>query len=497
MKNKKVTFVLVVIFAFAALILLGKNSVSAVLCKKNSNSMIAESYNTGKSYGRDGDNVNVSSAGGYDTYVNQDLGISFNKPAGWNVFIADGTVYVKPSLQSPTGVFLTPILRAHPKMQALSFIRFVYDMAKKVYTDLALSAKRSNSNNTMAEVSATFTNKKVPVKGFYMVSIDGGRGIFCGYEDVKNNFDGKYTALKQILKTLKVQPQEFYKGINQGKVYGGAAISSNLGPTIDTSHFVTKASSDGTMYIACPPDWPANGGNYFFIAHSPDGGMGVFTSNDHQPKTFDPQSYLTYQLMPWMKCSNTTITKAEPNYDYMKMLQSQGVPSKAVNFYGETTNGAGLRLRYGIMVSVTQVYGVPGGYVTTYGAFALPELFDRNLNTLVAMALSITADNAVIMGNLRANLDRLNSVSKTISQTGDITISMVRSAAASTDRVIDKYNYYQSGEEARYSPLENKIYVVDSNLKNYASNPNYSQEKLTSVPDNLWNKLPHDRTYAP
>jgi hypothetical protein len=453
MKNKKTKFTFFVVFAFAVLIFPGKNGVDVVLYKKNGGGMVVKSYDTGKSYGRDEDNANMGSTGRYDTYVNQALGISFNKPAGWNVFIADGTVYVKPSLQSPTNVFLTPILRAHPKMQALSFIRFVYDMAKKIYTDLALSAKRSNLNNTMAEVSVTFTNKNVPVKGFYMVSIAGGRGIFCGYEDVKNKFDGKYAALRQILKTLKVQPREFYQGTNRGQVYGGSAISNNMGPTIDTSHFVTKVAPDGTMYIACPPEWQTGGGNYFFIAHSPDGGMGVFTSNDHQPKTFDPQSYLKYQLMPWMKCSNITITKTEPNVDYMKMLQSQGVPSKAVNFYGETNNGAGLRLRYGIMVSVTQAYGVPGGYVTTYGAFAVPELFNRNFNTLVAMALSIAADNAVIMGNLRANLDRLNSVSKTISQTGAITISMVRSAAASTDRIIDKYNYYQSGEEARYSPL--------------------------------------------
>lgn len=497
MKNKKIVFIIIAVFILAALILLGKNSVNAVSCNKHEY-MAAESYNTGKSYVKDVASANVCPAGGYDNYVNQDLGISFSKPANWNVFIADGTVYVKPSLEGPTGVFLTPILRANPKMQALSFIRFVYDLAKKAYPDLSLSDKRSNSKDTMAEVSATFTNKNTLVKGFYMVSIDGGRGIFCGYEDVKNNFDGKYAALRQILKTLKVEPQPFYNGTSGEQVYGGNAMAANnMGPTIDTGHFVTKGSVDGTMYVACPPDWQAGGGNYFYIAHSPDGGMGVFTSNDHQPKTFDPQSYLMSQLMPFMKCSNTTITKTEPNYDYMKMLQSQGVPSNAANFYGETINGAGLRLKYGIMVSVTQANGVPGGYVTTYGVFAVPQLFDRNFNTLTAMAFSITADNAVIMGNLRANLARLDAASKTISQTGDITISMVRSAAAGTDRIIDKYNYYQSGEDARYSPLEDKIYVVDSNLADYASNPNYPQEMLTKVPDNKWNTLPHDRTYAP
>jgi hypothetical protein len=111
------------------------------------------------------------------------------------------------------------------------------------------------------------------------------------------------------------------------------------------------------------------------------------------------------------------------------------------------------------------------------------------------MALSITADGGKIMANLKKNLDRLGQASKTMSQTGDIVIQSLRQGAANADRAIDKYNYYLSGEEARYSPLENRIYVVDSNLANYAANPRYPQEMLTSVPDSLWNKLLHERNY--
>lgn len=436
-------------------------------------------------------------AAGFDTYVNNELGISFNKPKAWNVYIDGGTVYIKPSPESAAGVFLYPILRAHPKMTALSFIRFIYDETKKIYPDLAIKEKKANSKDTFAEISAAYTNKNVPVKGFYIISVDKGRGLFCGYEDTAKKFDTDRTAMREILKSLSVAPQPFYKGTSRGQVYGGGAAGAKAGPTIDINHFVTKGAVDGTMYIACPPDWEAGGGNYFFIANSPGGRTGVFTSNDHQPKTFDNKSYLMYCLMPFLRCSNTVITKAEPNQDYMKMLQGQGVPSNAVNFYGETINGTGLRLRFAIMVSASnlQAYGAPGGYVTTYGVFDLPETFDRNLNTLVAMALSITADSAKIMGNLKQNLARLDAASKTISQTGDVVIQGLRQGAANTDRAIDKYNYYLSGEEARYSPLENTIYVVDSNLSNYASNPRYPQEMLTTVPDNLWNKLPHERNY--
>jgi len=76
-----------------------------------------------------------------------------------------------------------------------------------------------------------------------------------------------------------------------------------------------------------------------------------------------------------------------------------------------------------------------------------------------------------------------------------VVIQGLRSHTANWDRALDKYNYYLSGEEARYSPLENRIYVVDSNLQKYAGNPNYPQEMLKEVPDHLWNKLPHERNY--
>jgi hypothetical protein len=79
-----------------------------------------------------------------------------------------------------------------------------------------------------------------------------------------------------------------------------------------------------------------------------------------------------------------------------------------------------------------------------------------------------------------------------MAETADVVIQGLRSHTANWDRALDKYNYYLSGEEARYSPLENRIYVVDSHLEKYASNPNYPQEMLTEVPYHLWNKLPHE-----
>lgn len=479
MKNKKIIFTFIIILILIGFVLLGKN-IAATSCSKLDNKNVA---------------INTCPSGDYDVYNNQNLGISFNKPKNWNVFIDSGTIYIKPSPQSASGIFLTPILRAHPKMQALSFIRFAYDMAKKVYPDISLSDKRVNKNNTMAEVSAAFTNQGNKVKGFYMISIDSGRGLFCGYEDVKNSFDNSHEAMREVLKSLKIAPSAFYEGTKSGQFYSDTAAAASNAPTIDINKLVVKGGTDGTMYIAVPSDWEVGGGNFAFAANSPDKMMGVFTTNDHQPKTFDSYSYFMYQLLPFLRASGTTITRQEPNYDYMKMMQSQNTPSNAVNYFGETTNGDGIKVKFAIMVSVSnlQSYGYPTGFVTTIGVYGAPQYFDRNANVLLAMALSITADTGKIMGNLKANLDRLGKASRTMSETGDVVINAIRSSTTNTDRAIDKYNYYLSGEEARYSPLENKIYVVDSNLGSYASNPNYSQESLTAVPDSLWNKLPHER----
>jgi paraquat-inducible protein B len=136
-----------------------------------------------------------------------------------------------------------------------------------------------------------------------------------------------------------------------------------------------------------------------------------------------------------------------------------------------------------------------GGFVNTIGFYAVPELFERNSRVLYAIAATMSPNQQEIMGRLNENLRRLGQASKTMAETTDVVIRGLRSHTANWDRALDKYNYYLSGEEARYSPLENRIYVVDSNLQKYTSNPNYPQEMLTEVPDQSWNKLPHERSY--
>ena len=178
----------------------------------------------------------------------------------------------------------------------------------------------------------------------------------------------------------------------------------------------------------------------------------------------------------------------------MRFSQSQGYASRAENFIGETTQGDGQRVYFWIMVNAASLpHG--GGFVSTVGFYAVPELFERNSRVLYAITASMGPNQQEIMRVLNENLGRLNQASRTISATGDVVIQGLRSGSANLDKAMDKYNYYLSGEEARYSPLENRIYVVDSNLEKYAANPRFPQEMLTEVPDDLWNKLPHRRGF--
>jgi hypothetical protein len=434
---------------------------------------------------------------GYEVYSNQQLGISLNKPKQWEVFVLNGAIFIKPSYNSRINVFLIPILRAHPKMQALSFIYFVYEHARTQNPDLRIGEKRAGKNNTVAEVTATYTDKntKEMMRGFYLVSIDDGRGIFCGYEAPKDQFDTNHTILRTVLRSLKLTPFNFYNATKSGQFHTGASssVGKEMTPTIDIKKLTIKLSADRTMYLAVPPDWTVGGGNYSLIATPPDEKMGVTATNDAQPGIFDPYGYLMNKLLPFYRCTDTVIHKRELNEEMMRFSRSQGYSSKAENFIGETTQIGRQKISFWMMVNAATLPA--GGFVNTVGFYAVPGLFERNSKVLYTIAASMSPNQQEIMGRLNENLRRLGQASKTMAETTDVVIRGLRSHTANWDRALDKYNYYLSGEEARYSPLESRIYVVDSNLQRYTSNPNYPQEMLTEVPDHLWNKLPHERNY--
>ncbi len=433
----------------------------------------------------------------YEAYSNQQLGISLSKPKEWGVFVLNGTIFIKPSYNSRIGVFLIPILRAHPKMQALSFIHFAYEYGRAEHPDLRIGEKRVNKNNTVAEVTASYTHKAANemIKGFYLVSLDEGRGIFCGYEASRDKFDHNHGILWTVLKSLKLAPFHFYGSTKRDQLHTSAPSSAKreMTPTIDINKLTMKLSYDRTMYLAVPPDWTVGGGNYSLIATPPDEKMGITATNDAQPGIFDPYRYLMTKLLPFYRCTGTVIHKREPNEEMMRFCRSQGYSSKAENFIGETTQSGRQRVVFWMMVNAATLPA--GGFVNTLGFYAVPELYERNSRVLYAIAASMSPNQQEIMGRLNENLKRLGQASKTMAETTDVVIRGLRSHTANWDRALEKYNYYLSGEEARYSPLENRIYVVDSNLQKYASNPGYPQEMLTEVPDHLWNKLPHERSY--
>lgn len=435
---------------------------------------------------------------GYDQYSSKELGLSFAKPAAWKVFAWNGVVFIKETAESATGVFFVPVHRALPGMQAVSFMRFVADQSLKEHPDLQIEERRANAANTLAEVTASYSRQPggQVIRGFYLVSLDGGRGLFCGYEAPPDTFDRTHAVLRNILKGLRISPATFDGAMRTGKVFGDSSASARreMTPTIDVSGLAVTRSADGSMYMAVPPGWTVGGGSISLIAAPPDSKMGVMATNDGQPATRDPYTYLTKALMPFYKATGTIVHKREPSDAIMQFSRSQGYVSKAENFTGETTTADGKRVYFWIMVNcATLPFG--GGFVSTIGFYAVPELFERNVRVLYAMTASMGPDQQVIMGRFNEHLRGLDAASKTISATGDLVIQTLRSSSAAGDRIIDKYNYYLSGEEARYSPLENRIYVVDSNLDNYAGNPRFPHEMLTAVPDVLWNQLPHQRRF--
>lgn len=435
-------------------------------------------------------------ASGYEHYTSKELGISLSKPIGWEVAVAKDAIFVKEGAGGSAGIFLFPIYRADPWMEAVAFIRFMYEQALAEHPDLKIEERRANGNNSVAEVTARYTEREIKsvTRGFYLVSIEGGRGIFCGYEAPAGKFDRSHAVLRHVLKNLRISPVTFYKATRSGKLRtdGGAAPEKQQAPTIDVNKLQLQLSSDRTMYLAVPADWTVGGGNYSLIATPPDKKMGITATNDAQPATRDPHTYLMKALLPFYKCSSTVVHKREVNEAIMAFSRSQGYSARAENFVGETTQGDGQRVYFWIMVNAAALpHG--GGFVSTVGFYAVPKLFQRNSRVLYALAASMGPNQQKIMKVLRENLGRLDNASQTIAATGDLVIQGLRSRTANWDRAMDKYNYYQSGEEARYSPLENHIYVVDSNLEKYAGNPRYPQEMLTAVPDYLWNQLPHVR----
>jgi hypothetical protein len=432
---------------------------------------------------------------GYEVYSNQEFGISLKKPKQWEVFILNSTILIKPSYNSTISVFLIPILRVHPNMQALSFIHFVCEQARMQMPDLRIGEKRVNKKNTVAEVTASHTHQgtKETMRGFYLVSIDEGRGMFCGYEAPRDKFEDNHPTLRTVLASLKLTPFQFYNATKSEPLHTSAHSSAGkeTTPTIDTKQLTMKLSSDRTMYLAVPSDWTVGGGNVSLIATPPDQKMGITATNDAQPATFDPYGYLMNKLFPFYQCTGTVIHKREPNEELMRFSRSQGYSSKAENFIGETTQRGRQKIIFWMMVNAATLPA--GGFVSTVGFYAVPELFERNSGVLYAISASMGPNQQEIMGRLNENLKRLGQASKTMAETTDVVIRGLRSHTANWDRALDKYNYYLSGEHARYSPSENRIYVVDSNLQTYAGNPNYPQEMLTEVPDHLWSKLSHER----
>jgi uncharacterized caspase-like protein len=432
----------------------------------------------------------------FEFYSDSRQGLSFEKPQGWTVTSREGGVFLSPNKGQSTRIFFFPILRTQSRMNAVSFLNFAHEENKKKYSNWKLLDKRMNASGTMSEIRASFDSpdSHQAMKGFYMVSLENGRGLYCGFETEAGQEDLQHQILAKLLVNLKITPDNY---LNSTEVAEQSASGKNPAATrlsLDARSLQIKPSSDGTIFIAVPPDWEVEGGNIMMMATAPDKQQGVFLINDHQPGwVASPQAYLLQKLLPTFRCNQVKLLHQEPALDTMQAARGQGYNSYAINFLGTAINGDGLNLKFLVTVNFCTIPMTGAGWVSCTGVYATPPLFDTNLPILISMAASIDPNRALIMSKLQANLDRLGAASGVMSQTNEVVSAMVRNSTASTDRILDKYNYYLSGEEARYSPVENRVYVIDSNLGGYTRNSNYPQESHVPVPDTLWNQLPHER----
>jgi len=435
---------------------------------------------------------------GYERFCDAEIGVSMAKPVGWQVYAHRGTITLKPSRDSRRAIFVHPVFEMAPGADVLKFLRSLCGHFLGEHPDAVVQSRQTSRDGSLALLTIAYRDPQdgTELRAEYLVGKSGGEGLLCGYQSPADAFDAESSTFRTVLSSLRIESAAFCR-----MTIGNAAYSSERGDangqpvapsTIPTENLRAKSSTDGTMYLAVPPGWTVNGGNFSLIAASPDGKMGVTATHDHQPRTLDVEAYLLDHLMPFYRCTGTKISSSQRDEEFIRSQSHLGVPTDARRFEGSTTNGDGLEVRFAMLVYATRTTE-NSGYVGTLGIYATPEYYDRDRDVLLCMALSMQPDREKCMAGLRKNLAGLAAASATISQSNDVVTEAIRSGTANINRAIDKYNYYLSGEEARYSPTENRIFVVDSHLAEYAVNPRYPQEVLVDVPDHLWDRLPHER----
>lgn len=263
---------------------------------------------------------------------------------------------------------------------------------------------------------------------------------------------------------------------------------------INLQSLVLRTGIDGTMLISVPPNWTVGGGNMVLAAVSPGETMGVLHINDLSPMVYDGAQYIAGTFFPYFQCGNTIIHARELNTELMTLLASQGLSCQAENFAGETFRNTGVLLHFFLTVNyLSMPFG--GIIANTFGFFAQPSLFKKNARALWIITSTLCPNQGQIQANQRIQGNRFDQISQTITETDHIVYNTISAHNETMDRMTDKYSYYSSGEDARYSSAENRIFVVDGSAPGYAENPRYPGDVLQQVPDHLWNKLPHERDY--
>lgn len=448
----------------------------------------------------------VTSQAGAKIYNDQKRGFSVYVPQGWRINASGKVISI--SKDTDTIILFIPLAGLSRNTNSVTLLSILYNMAKKTYPDIKILDKRMTPNGNLAQVMVEYTSEtRQKIKSQYICRLENGYGMLCGFDSPVGSFNKVQNEFKKALGSIKFNTKAFYQ---TQKIAAGSTQTQTQRPAYSFGQMVLKQTQDGGCYGVIPQNWTIGGGlaygSIVVVAEDPNpaNSIGAMARTYSLYSGFNYQSagdYFLREVVPNLPSpgqpmfSNVQVTNRYPDQQALNELAKGGLQGTAeavefqayINMYGKT-------VRCSFTTSVSSVQGMP--IVNIFGIWAPPQIFDSTRNILKQIALSFGTNQSAVQQKINSMNAASSKLSQTLSQTTDIVIAAADSHMQDMNRIIDKYNYYASGEQAYYSEIENKVYVGSSEWGEYMQNPNWTNETMTTnVPDNLWHKIEHDRNW--
>lgn len=428
--------------------------------------------------------------------VHQDLkrGFSFYLPEGWHVRTQASAIMLYKDRD--THIQLIPLVSPEAKIQPERIVDMFHKKESLRRNDLFVLGHRCDPDINTAEMLIQYTSENsVHLTALLMCRASGSRGLMVTFQSRSEEYGTVRLVLTAVLSSLELKEALFHKTrhLSPSTETAGDPVPSS----ISLESLVLKRSMpDGAVFGMMPPDWEFGGGlDVGVIAHDRSGNMGIRLVNIPVYSGFpsaSPSDFLLAYVLPPSGLKQIEVIERKPLLEYDAVLRSQGVQSITEVIEFNAVSQVGVPLKCGASASIQTMPLMLNAEIRA--AWAGRDVYDSVKAVLGEMAFSLGPDPAAVQRRIRSQEATLSHLSHTISSTGDVVISMCDSKMRDTNRIIDKLNYYQSGEQAFLSTLEDKIYVGRVEWGDYIQNPHYSQETMyTDIPADKWDSLTHTR----